>query len=177
VHTPSAAEEAEAVFGSPGGSPGMAPAPAARPTVTVLRPDDASTRPDAEHEAVTVTATVAPQGRVDWTDPALRERCADAVVSAASAAVPGLVERVLWREVRTPADTAAETGLPGGGVPAPSLAGAGGRLLHPANSTGLRGLYRAGGLSHPGGGLPHAGMSGALVSGLIVEGPGFRGSQ
>ena len=35
----------------------------------------------------------------------------------------------------------------------------------------------SGGWSHPGGGLPHAGMSGALVAGLIVEGPEFRGSQ
>ncbi|MCF3963427.1 NAD(P)/FAD-dependent oxidoreductase, partial [Streptomyces fuscigenes] len=170
VHAPSAAEEAAAVFGPAGG-------PAVRPTVTVLRPDDASTRPDGDHEALTLTATVAPQGQVDWTDPALRERCADALLAAASTAVEGLRERVLWRVVRTPADTAAETGAPGGGVPAPALAGAGGRLLHPANATRLRGFYRAGGRSHPGGGLPHAGMSGALVSGLVVEGPGFRGSR
>ncbi|MFE3287251.1 phytoene dehydrogenase, partial [Streptomyces sp. NPDC059233] len=27
------------------------------------------------------------------------------------------------------------------------------------------------------GGLPHAGMTGALVAGLIVEGAEFRGSQ
>ncbi|OSP39879.1 phytoene dehydrogenase, partial [Streptomyces sp. 13-12-16] len=64
-----------------------------------------------------------------------------------------------------------------GAVPVPALAAAGGRLLHPANSTGLTGLFTAGGWSHPGGGLPHAGMSGALVAGLIVEGPEFRGSQ
>ncbi|MCA1221194.1 phytoene desaturase family protein [Streptomyces sp. 8L] len=171
VHAPSAHEEAAAVFGGAGG------VPAQSPTVTVLRPDDASTRPDAEHEAVTVTATVAAQGPVDWTDAALRERYADVLVRAASAALPDLAERVVWREVRTPATTAAETGAPGGGVPAPALAGAGGRLLRPANTTGLRGLYLAGGRSHPGGGLPHAGMSGALVSGLIVEGPEFRGSQ
>ncbi|MGV9876189.1 NAD(P)/FAD-dependent oxidoreductase, partial [Streptomyces cellulosae] len=38
-------------------------------------------------------------------------------------------------------------------------------------------LFTVGGWSHPGGGLPHAGMSGALVAGLIVEGPNFRGSQ
>ncbi|WP_329458289.1 phytoene desaturase family protein [Streptomyces sp. NBC_01497] len=171
VHAPPADAEAEAVFGGPGR------APALRPTVTVLRPDDASTRPDAEHEAVTLTATVAPQGAVDWRDTALRERCADALVEAASAAVPGLRERMLWREVRTPAVTEAETGAPGGGVPAPALAGAGGRLLHPPNATRLRGFYLVGGRSHPGGGLPHAGMSGALVSGLIVEGPEFRGSR
>ncbi|WP_030909415.1 phytoene desaturase family protein [Streptomyces sp. NRRL F-5126] len=170
VHAPSSAEEAAAVFDAGAG-------PAERPTVTVLRPDDASTRPDGAHEAVTLTATVAPHGPVDWADGALRERYADVLVRAAGAAMPGLADRVMWREVRTPAHTEAETGARGGGVPAPSLAGASGRLLHPANSRPLRGLYAAGGWSHPGGGLPHAGMSGALVAGLIVEGPAFRGSR
>lgn len=47
----------------------------------------------------------------------------------------------------------------------------------PGNRTRLPGLYLAGGWAHPGGGLAHAGMSGALVSGLIVEGDDFRGSQ
>ncbi|NEA50395.1 NAD(P)/FAD-dependent oxidoreductase, partial [Streptomyces sp. SID10815] len=59
----------------------------------------------------------------------------------------------------------------------PTLAAAGGRLLHPANSTPVAGLFTVGGWSHPGGGLAHAGMSGALVAGLIVEGPEFRGSR
>ncbi|NJA55663.1 NAD(P)/FAD-dependent oxidoreductase, partial [Streptomyces sp. NEAU-H3] len=57
-----------------------------------------------------------------------------------------------------------------------ALAAGGGRWLHPANSTALPGLHAVGGWSHPGGGLPHAGMSGALVAGLIVEGAGFTGS-
>ena len=85
--------------------------------------------------------------------------------------------RTLWREVRTPVHTRAETGAEGGGVPAPALAAAEGAYLLPANSTRVPGLFTVGGWSHPGGGLPHAGMSGALVAGLIVEGPDFRGSQ
>ncbi|MFF1958643.1 phytoene desaturase family protein [Streptomyces sp. NPDC058220] len=168
VHSPAAGAEAAEVF---------AGRTAERPTVTVLRPDDAGTRPDADHEAVTVTATVAPHGPVDWSDGALRERYADVLVAAAGAAVPELGRRLIWREVRTPADTAAQTGAEGGSVPAPALAGLEGRLLHPANSTRLAGLYLAGGWAHPGGGLPHAGMSGSLVAGLIVEGAEFRGSQ
>lgn len=150
---------------------------AERPTVTVLRPDDPSTRPDEAHEAVTLMATVAPQGPVDWTDAALRERYADTLISSAAEAVPGLRERILHRKVRTPVETAAETGAEGGSVPAPALAGAGGAYLHPANRTRLPGLYLAGGWSHPGGGLAHAGMSGTLVAGLIVEGDDFRGSR
>jgi phytoene dehydrogenase-like protein len=83
----------------------------------------------------------------------------------------------LWHEVRTPKHTEGETGARSGAVPAPSLAAGRGRFLHPANTTRVPGLYRVGGWSHPGGGLAHAGMSGALVAGLIVEGPEFRGSQ
>ncbi|MFJ9036301.1 phytoene desaturase family protein [Streptomyces sp. NPDC102406] len=142
----------------------------ARPTVAVLRTGEASHVPDADHEAVTLTVTVPPHARADEADVA-------AVLSAAERAVPGLRERLLWHEVRTPQDIAEATGAAGGAVPAPALAAAGGRLLHPANGTELPGLFAVGGWSHPGGGLPHAGMSGALVAGLIVEGPEFRGSQ
>lgn len=168
VHSPDAGAEASAAFRGEH---------AERPTVTVLRPDDPLTRPDDAHEAVTLTATVAAHGPVDWTDEALVARYADEVVEAALPAVPDLRERLLWREVRTPADTAAATGAVGGAVPPPALAGAGGRHLHAANITRLPGLLLAGGWAHPGGGLAHAGMSGALVAGLVVEGDGFRGSQ
>ncbi|MEU9374083.1 NAD(P)/FAD-dependent oxidoreductase [Streptomyces sp. NPDC048255] len=141
--------------------------------VTVLRPDDPATRPDADHEAVTVSAVCgpgAPGGPSAAPGP-------EELLELAARAVPGLQERLLWQEVRTPADVEAATGAPGGAVPAPALAGAGGQLLYPANATGVPGLYLAGGWAHPGGGLAHAGMTGALVAGLIVEGAGFRGSQ
>ncbi|MFF1445888.1 phytoene desaturase family protein [Streptomyces sp. NPDC058295] len=163
VHAEDRDGELESLFGT-------APSVPARPTVTVLRPDDPALVPDGSHEAVTLGAVV-PAGAE------IHDAHVDALVAAAERAVPGLRDRVLWREVRTPADIARETGAAGGAVPAPALAAAGGRLLHPANSTGLQGLFTVGGWSHPGGGLPHAGMSGALVSGLIVEGPRFRGSQ
>ncbi|MFD4902508.1 phytoene desaturase family protein [Streptomyces sp. NPDC058411] len=168
VHAVDPGAEQEAVFGG---------RTAERPTVTVLRPDDPATRPDEDHEAVTLTATVAPHGPVDWTDAALRGRFADVVIGRAAEAMPGLRERILHTEVRTPAETAAGTGAEGGSVPAPALAGAGGAYLHAGNRTPLPGLYLAGGWAHPGGGTAHAGMSGALVAGLVVEGDGFRGSQ
>jgi phytoene desaturase len=168
VHSGDPAAEQAAVFGG---------RTAEWPTVTVLRPDDPTTRPDEEHEAVTLMVTVAPHGPVDWTDAALRERFADTVIGRAAGAVPGLRERLVHAQVRTPAETAADTGAEGGSVPAPALAGAGGACLHAGNRTPLPGLYLAGGWSHPGGGLAHAGMSGALVAGLVVEGDGFRGSR
>ncbi|MFI9624292.1 phytoene desaturase family protein [Streptomyces sp. NPDC052042] len=168
VHPADGAAEQEAVF---------AGRVAERPTVTVLRPDDPTARPDDAHEAVTLTATVAPQGAVDWTGTATRTRFADTLIEVAGTVVPGLRERTLHAEVRTPAETAADTGAEGGSVPGPALAGAGGAYLRPGNRTDLPGLYLAGGWAHPGGGLAHAGMSGALVAGLIVEGDAFRGSQ
>ena len=142
-------------------------------TVTVLRPDDASTRPDDAHEAVTLTAVVPPHGPVlDWTAPGAADAFASLLVGVAERAVPGLRERELWREVRTPRDAERDTGVPGGSVPPPSLAGAAGALLRAPNRTGLAGLYAVGGWSHPGGGLPHAGMSAAITADLVAGGPG-----
>ncbi|GAA3812304.1 NAD(P)/FAD-dependent oxidoreductase [Streptomyces phyllanthi] len=146
-----------------------------RPTVTVLRPDDPALRPDDEHESVVLSAAAPVE--IDWSADRTDERFADLLVTAAEAAVPGLRKRLLWREVRTLQSTTQETGAADGALPQPALAAADGRFLHPANTTRLPGLYLVGGWAHPGGGLPHAGMSGALVAGLIVEGPGFRGSQ
>ncbi|MEU8888130.1 NAD(P)/FAD-dependent oxidoreductase [Streptomyces sp. NPDC048442] len=147
------------------------------PTVFVSRPDDPALRPDDGHEAVVLTAAAPVHAAYDWSRPDLATLWADRMVSAAATAIPGLADRILWREVRTPRDTRAVTGAAGGAVPPPSLAGRSARFLAPSNSTALPGLYAAGGWAHPGGGLAHAGMSGALVAGLIVEGDGFRGSR
>ncbi|MFK4225419.1 phytoene desaturase family protein [Streptomyces sp. NPDC019890] len=151
-----------------------------RPTVAVLRPDDERLRPDGDHESVTVTATVPAGGLFSsenlWGgEPQPVDAFADRMTEAAEAAIPGLRERLLWREVRTPADTFRETGMYQ--VPGPALAAARGALLPAANRSPLPGLHFAGGWAHPGGSLAHAGMSGALVAGLIVEGADFRGSQ
>ena len=166
VHTEDRESELDHLFGT-------APATPSRPTVTVLRPNDPGLVPDPDHEAVTLTSVV-PAG---LPEAEIVRRYTESMVRAAEHAVPDLRERLLWHEVRTPADIAEATGAEGGDVPAPALAAGEGRWLHPSNSTAIPGLFTVGGWSHPGGGLPHAGMSGALVAGLIVEGPEFRGSQ
>ncbi|WP_199779891.1 phytoene desaturase family protein [Streptomyces sp. LaPpAH-108] len=160
VHSPDSAAESD-FLAAPGG------AAQPRPTVTVYRPGDPALRPDDAHESAVLRATVPVDA--GWEDPERAARTTELMLDAASAAIPDLRERLLWHEVVTP-DRA-------GAVPAPSLAAGDGRFLHPANSTRLPGLYRVGGWAHPGGGLPHAGMSGALVAGLVVEGPEFRGSR
>jgi phytoene desaturase len=168
VHAPDREAELD-LLASPGGDDPR------RPTVTVLRPDDPALTPDGEHESVVVSAVLSSEA--GWEEERTVRSYTGFLLGAAESAVPGLRERLLWHEVRTPGDTESETGARSGAVPAPSLAAGRGRFLHPANTTRLPGLYRVGGWSHPGGGLAHAGMSGALVAGLIVEGPEFRGSQ
>jgi phytoene desaturase len=168
VHTEERESELDLLFGGVSGA-------VAQPTVTVLRPDDPALVPDTDHEAIVLTSTV--PAEPDRAEPEALGRDAERLITTAERAVRGLRDRLLWHEVRTPADIARATGAEGGAVPAPALAAGDGGWLHPSNSTGIPGLFTVGGWSHPGGGLPHAGMSGALVAGLIVEGPDFRGSR
>lgn len=140
--------------------------------VTVLRPGDPALVPDGDHESAVLTTTL-PPGSVA-TEP---ERLAQELLASADAAGLGLGERLLWRETRGPADHEAATGSPGGLVPPPALAGAGGAYLRAPNlPPSPTGLYHVGGWAHPGGGLAHAGMSGAMAAGLLTEGATWRGS-
>jgi len=165
VHAAEREDELDALF------PAAVPAPGAvpdarlcdRPTTQLLRPDDPTLAP-AGHEAAVLTVTVPSQARFDWTAPGRAEAYADAVLAHAA---PGLRERLLWREVRTPADTERESGAPGGCVPGPALAGAGGGYLRTANRTALPGLYLVGGGAHPGGGLARVGMSATVTAELV----------
>ncbi|MFD8305626.1 phytoene desaturase family protein [Streptomyces sp. NPDC059690] len=170
VHAADREAELDALFGTPSGVAGS-------PTLTVLRPGDPRLVPDADHEAITLSSVVPAQPDRSRAESEAFTGLAEKLIDVAERAVPDLRERLLWHEVRTPADVAEATGAEGGAVPPPALAAGEGALLHPANTTALPGLFTVGGWSHPGGGLPHAGMSGALVAGLIVEGPEFRGSQ
>ncbi|MBB0232615.1 phytoene desaturase family protein [Streptomyces calidiresistens] len=146
-------------------------ATAAEPPVTVLQPDDPSLWPTGEHATAVVTVPV-PVG----SGGALPAGTAERLEAAADAVVPDLADRELWRELRTPAEIERDTGAPGGAIPGPALGGGvTGRAAAP-NPGPLPGTHRVGALAHPGGGLPHAGMTGALVAGLIVEGPDWRGS-
>ncbi|GAA1968759.1 phytoene desaturase family protein [Kitasatospora viridis] len=159
VHTPRPREEFAALFD--------APAPHELPTVQVLRPDDPSAVPDERHETAVLTCTVPSQAEVDWTAPGVAEAFADRMLARLHAAGLDLGDRVLWRQLRTPADTERETLSPGGAVASPALAGLGGAFLQPANETGEPGRYRLGQAAHPGGGLARAGMSACVVAGLV----------
>jgi len=162
-------DEFDSVFGSGAlrrGGPRAVPDPA----VYVSAPDDPSLRPDDDSEAWFVLVN-APRHRpgagVDWDAPGLRESYADRVLAVMAERGLDVRDRVLWREVRTPADLERATGSPGGSIYGTSSDGVRAAFLRPANRSPVPGLYLVGGSSHPGGGIPLVGLSAAIVAGLV----------
>ncbi len=161
-------DEFDSVFGT--GRHAGRPQPAPDPTVYVSAPDDAALRPDDEHEAwfVLVNAprhsTDDARGGIDWEAPGLASSYADRVLDVMAARGLDVRSRVVWREVRTPADLERATGSVGGSIYGSSSNGARSAFLRPANRSPLPGLFLVGGSSHPGGGLPLVGLSAAIVA-------------
>ncbi len=152
---------------------GRSPRPAPDPTVEVYAPGDPALRPDPDHEAWTVLVTVprhgpaGTAGTVDWAAPGVADAYADRVLTVLAERGLDVRGRVLWRVVRTPVDLERETGSPGGAVCGTALHGWRGMFRRPANQSPVPGLYLVGRSTHPGGTLPMAGMSAALVAELI----------
>lgn len=72
-------------------------------------------------------------------------------------------DRVVWR--RTPSGLAARFPGSGGALYGAALAGPLGPLRRPGNRVpGIRGMYAAGGTTHPGGGMPLAALSGRAAA-------------
>jgi phytoene desaturase len=152
------------------GSRGHPPQPCTDPAVYISAPDDPALRPDDDHESwfVLVNAPRHDPGRgVDWAAHGLRESYADRVLELMAQRGLDVRHRVLWRELRTPADLEHLTRSQGGSIYGSSSNGARAAFLRPANRSPVRGLFLAGGSSHPGGGLPLAGLSAAIVADLI----------
>lgn len=146
--------------------------PVTDPTIYVCAPDDPRMRPDADHEAWFVLVN-APRhgpgtnGTVDWTEPGLAERYADHILQVLARRGVDVRPRLLWREIRTPADLERDTRAPGGSIYGTSSNGARAAFLRPANASPIPGLYLVGGSAHPGGGLPLVGMSAEIVANLV----------
>jgi phytoene desaturase len=146
------------------------PAPCPDPAIYISAPDDPALRPDAAHEAwfVLVNAPRHDPGRgVDWDAAGLAEKYADRILLLMAERGFDVRDRVLWRQVRTPADLERDTRSVGGSIYGTSSNGARAAFLRPANRSTVNGLYLVGGSSHPGGGLPLVGMSAAIVTELI----------
>jgi phytoene dehydrogenase-like protein len=132
------------------------------PAVLVTVADDPAVRP-AGYEAWFVLVNVPPQGPTDWTAPGRAERYADRVLAVLARRGLDVRDRVLFREIRTPADLAVSARAPGGAI----YGTAAHRLLRPPNTGPVRGLYLVGGSVHPGGGLPMVTLSARTVARLI----------
>ncbi|WDZ84368.1 phytoene desaturase family protein [Micromonospora cathayae] len=155
--------EFDAVFGDPGR--GVRARPATDPTVFVTVADDPRVRP-ADHEAWFVLVNAARHGTattaVDWRRPGLAEAYADRILDVLAERGVDVRDRLLFREIRTPADLDAATGAPGG-----AIYGTAGGLLRPANRAPAHGVHLVGGSTHPGGGLPMVTLSARIVADRI----------
>src|SRR3954471_14615527 len=161
-------DEFDSVFGS-GALRRGGPRPVPDPTVYISAPDDPALRPDDDHEAwfVLVNAPRHGAGGVDWDAPGLREAYADRILARMAACGLDVRDRLLWREVRTPADLARATRSVGGSIYGTSSNGVRAAFLRPANRSRVDGLFLVGGSSHPGGGMPLVGLSAAIVAELV----------
>jgi phytoene desaturase len=148
------------------------------PTVYISAPDDPATRPDDDHEAWFVLVNAprhrpgSPTTGIDWSVPGLRERYADRILDVIARRGGSLgmdvADRLVWREIRTPADLERSTRSPGGSIYGSSSNGATSAFLRPANASNVEGLYLVGGSAHPGGGIPLVGQSARIVSDLVA---------
>jgi phytoene desaturase len=149
------------------------PAPIPDPAIYISAPDDPALRPDEGHESWFVLVNAprhdpydAARG-VDWDAVGLAEKYADQIIEVMAARGLDVRDRLLWREIRTPADLERDTHSVGGSIYGSSSNGARAAFLRPANRSAVDGLFLVGGSSHPGGGLPLVGMSAGIVANLI----------
>ena len=154
--------EFDAIFGRPA-------RPVDDPTLLITVPEDPLVRPDG-CEAWFVLANAPPHGHtnstVDWLRPGRAEAYADRLLDVLARRGFEVRGRLLFREIRTPADLERDTASPGGaiyGTPSHGWRG----LLRPPNRGPVEGLYLVGGSTHPGGGLPMVALSARIVADQI----------
>ena len=149
--------EFDAIFGSPA----RRARPADDPTIFVTRANDPTVHPPgAEAWFVLVNAPRhgASWSATDWRRPGLADSYADHILGLLAQRGLDVRDRVLFREIRTPADLAAATATPGG-----AIYGTTGALLRPANRGPSDNLFLVGGSVHPGGGLPMVALSAQIA--------------
>jgi phytoene desaturase len=105
-------------------------------------------------------------GRTDWhrTAPAYGELLLDRLAARGVE----LRDRIRWRSDLTPLDIEREYRAVGGSIYGTASHGRRAAFLRPGNRGPVRGLYLAGGSSHPGGGLPLVTMSAQIVADLVA---------
>ncbi|MBS2031136.1 MAG: phytoene desaturase [Deltaproteobacteria bacterium] len=136
------------------------------PTVYVCAPspcDDSAAPPDHEALFALVNAPARPELDVD----ALHRQVRQAVLARLSKLDPEIASRIVVERVRGPRDLAA-TGSLDGAIYGAAPHGLGAVLARPSQRV-TRGLYLAGGATHPGGGVPMVVLSGKHVAALALR--------
>ncbi len=145
--------------------------PAQDPAIYLSRPDDPSMHPDDDHEALFVLVNAPRHGlgkhEFDWRAPGVAEKYAGHILNLLADRGIDVRKRLLWREIRTPADLERDTHSIGGSIYGSASHGKGASFLRPANRSPVPGLFLVGGSAHPGGGLPLVGISAEIVANLI----------
>ena len=155
--------EFDAIFGPD-------PRPVEDPAIYVCAPDDPAMRPDSDHESwfILVNAPRHDPGRgVDWSSPTLAASYAERILTVLASRGMDVRDRILWKEIRTPADLEREARAPGGSIYGTSSNGARAAFARPANQSPIPRLFLVGGSTHPGGGLPLVGMGAEITAELI----------
>lgn len=149
---------------------GRHPTPVADPTVYICSPQDGAMTPDSNHESWFVLVNAPrhdPIGGVNWTDADLVDRYANDIIDVIERRGLSVRDRLLWKQVRSPAHLERMTRSPGGSIYGTASNGAQAAFQRPANRSAIPGLYLVGGSAHPGGGLPLVAMSAAIVADLV----------
>ena len=155
--------EFDAIFGPD-------PHPVEDPAIYVCAPDDPAMRPDGDHESWFILVNAPrhdPLGGVDWSNAQLAQSYADRILALLAQRGMDVRDRILWREIRTPADLQRDARAPGGSIYGTSSNGARAAFARPANQSPVPGLFLVGGSTHPGGGLPLVGMGAEITAELI----------
>lgn len=140
--------------------------PAAAPTVYVSCPQDPTVAPPAG-AAMFVLVNAPRHGALDWDAPGAAAGYADTILAVMAERGLDVRDRLLFCEVRTPADLERATGAPGGAIYGTSSHGPRAAFRRAANRSPVPGLFLTGGSAHPGGGLPLVALSARAVAGLI----------
>ena len=155
--------EFDAIFGKD-------PHPVDDPAIYVCAPDDPAMRPDADHESWFILVNAPrddPDRGVDWSSPQLAQSYADRILNLLAQRGMDVRDRIVWQEIRTPADLERDARAPGGSIYGTSSNGARAAFARPANRSPIPGLFLVGGSTHPGGGLPLVGMGAEITADLI----------
>jgi phytoene desaturase len=142
------------------------------PAIYVCSPDDPLMRPNDDNEAWFILINAPRHGdgtdrTVDWEAPGFADDYAAHVLARLAERGTDIRDRIIWQELRTPADLARSARAPGGSIYGTSSNGARAAFQRPANQSPVPGLYLVGGSAHPGGGLPLVGMGAEIVADLI----------